>query len=275
MAVESRRGTIALLRSEYGFWVAFFGTPLSAFALFSVSQRIFKVGLAPFLQEALEFYRGLYYPLFRLAASYFLALFPFLDLHSLLYWLFMGRETYQDLTALALVSALALLRAIVVERLQAFEQERASLVRARLEQERAELEAKLGRLPPASGDITWMQSLADRIGIGARSERKTAERKLRRTGGALAKLNRGGGGSLFSRESLTGLEPLVEGYLLLAFAAAVCGFTLLGLLLPFLTMLLLRSQDEAMRRINRQYLASLVIAVGAAGAVYVTNGLLK
>jgi hypothetical protein len=256
MTPGSGTGAVATAKSEYRFWVTLLGVLLSIPALVSVTQRIFKVGLVPLIHDIVVYYRKLYYPIFQLVGSYFLTLFPYIDLHRFLYWLFISRETYQDLTALALISATALLRAVVLERLRAFEKERVPRAKQSLSEEIHRLKTALK-------------------GMKEGRERTRYEKQQRKREKELARLEQGRRGWALLRGRGTGLEPLVESYILLTFLAIVCGYTLLGLLLPFLTMVVIRFEDEAIRRINRQYLVSLVLAFCAAGVVYVTNELMK
>jgi hypothetical protein len=294
MATEQQPAEYDKWSSAWKFWAMIFGALFSVPALISVTQRLFKIGLVQIIQDAITTYRKLYYPLFHQAAAYFLAIFPYFDLHQLVYWLFMSREMYQDLSALAFISAIALLRAIVIERARQFEKGRAVIVKENLERELLRLHDELAKLPPIEGDIRRLRIVAAVLGLNTASEllpipnraageqaardflkRDQSERKLRTVQQRLEALARGRGRIWLGGLDWTGLEPLLEGYILLAFAAIACGFTLFGLLLPILTIFALPMEEAAVRRINQQYLISLLLAVGAAVSVYIANELMK
>jgi hypothetical protein len=140
-----------------------------------------------------------------------------------------------------------------------------------------ELEEKLKALLPTEASLrrTDNEPAAEIVGHDLRKDRERlnneledAKRKQDRTDKQLRALE---GSSAI--ENLN--EPLIETYILLTFLAVVCGFTLVGLLFPLLAMAGLGQASGSIKRIRVQYLVSLLIAFGAAGAVYFGNGLLK
>jgi hypothetical protein len=112
MSNDVRGGAIAAARSDYKFWIALLGALLSAPAIISLIQKLAKIGLAPTLAGILDYYRNLYYPVVGALQS-LLAFIPWFDFYALIYSAFMSRDVYKDLTALSLVSAIALYRVVM------------------------------------------------------------------------------------------------------------------------------------------------------------------
>jgi len=112
MSKDARADAIAVARSDYKFWIALLGALLSAPAIISLVQKLFKIGLAPIFSGILDYYRNLYYPIVE-ALQKLIALIPWFDFYALIYSGLMSREVYKDLTALSLVSAVALYRVVM------------------------------------------------------------------------------------------------------------------------------------------------------------------
>lgn len=91
---------------EYQFWIAVFGMIASVLPLVSALQRIFKVGLAPILREALVYYRRIFYPVIDVI-QYILSYLPFLDVYNLFWAGGMSLDTYKDLPDYPRASAIS------------------------------------------------------------------------------------------------------------------------------------------------------------------------
>jgi hypothetical protein len=112
MPNDARANVIAAARSDYRFWIALLGALLSAPAIISLIQKLFKVGLAPIFSDILDYYRNLYYPVVE-ALQKLLAFIPWFDFYALIYSSLMSHEVYKDLTALSFISAIALYRVVM------------------------------------------------------------------------------------------------------------------------------------------------------------------
>lgn len=256
-------------------WAAVCAGLLSVPPLVSLIERFLHIALAPPLQSAISLYRRVYAALFDAVSGVILALFPFLDLHGLLYRPLVERGTYLDLTLLAVLSSIALLRALLLVRAQALEVDRL----AHLDSTRRTLAAEVRTLEVTAkarddalravplSEIDRRQALED--------EFDAAYHDLRRGQQKLHTLDREERDiRAWQRADGVAWEPLLEGYILVAFFTVVCGFTLAGLALPLLTTIVFHRDDDTADRLNRRYVTALTTVVLATGAVFALNVLM-
>jgi len=109
---HKRYNPATVARREYAFWITLLSALVSAAPIVSLIQRLFKVGLAPLLFEALSYYRKLVYPLVEWL-QFILSYVPWLDPYTLIYSWFVPLDVYKDLTALSFMSAIAASRVII------------------------------------------------------------------------------------------------------------------------------------------------------------------
>jgi hypothetical protein len=276
MAIESDTGADAGWGSEYRYGKMVLGALLCVPALVSVIQKVFQIGLAPPIQGAVELYHKLYHPLLHWAGSYFLFFFPYADLHQALFWPFMSRPVYQDLTLIAVLSSLPLLRAVLVARLAQREDQRL----ANLATTRRSLAADAKKLEAAARQLeeTWKAVPLSEIDRRQRLEDEyyAAHAELRRAQQQLRIVDREElGGRALQITGEAGWEARIESYLLLALLALACGFTLIGLLLPLLATIVLHHDDDMVGRLNRQYLVGLGVTLAFTGAAFLLSQVMR
>lgn len=98
--------------SEFRFWTVALAALASALPLISLLQKLFSVGLAPFLRDSLTYYRHAVYPLVDTLQA-ILANVPWLEFYSLFLHKFVSIDAYRDLAVLSFLFAGAAFRVIL------------------------------------------------------------------------------------------------------------------------------------------------------------------